>query len=69
MKHYKKSKKRFESLKSNLEKDGSFIQNIPNITTYQLNENEIQNADIQSESVKRQMDSPKQLLNFPTNNS
>ena len=60
---------RFELLKSNLEKDGGFIHNVPKITTYQLNQNEMQNGDIQSESVKRQMDSAKQFLNFPTNNS
>ena len=52
-----------------MNKDGGFIHNVPNITTYQLNQNEIQNGDIQSELEKRQMDSAKQFLNFPTNNN
>ena len=59
---------RFQSIKSNLEKDGGYIQNIPKITSYQLNQNELQNGDIQSESIKRQIDSAKQFLNFQTNN-
>ena len=42
---------RFELLKSNLEKEGGFIQNIPKITTYQLNQNEMQNPDLQSTST------------------
>ena len=59
---------RFESLKSNLDKDGGFIQHVPNITTYQLNQNEIQNPDLQSavanEHFHRLLDSAKRNMIF-----
>ena len=48
---HKLKENRFQSIKSNLEKDGGYIQNIPKITSYQLNQNELQNPDLQSAST------------------